>query len=153
MLQQLGVQRIQVHGRDSTPRSPGICARGRCSAGPRPRPPPAVGRDSVGFPAGQEVKPHGDLAPPAPFAPRREQAGVGGQQWEGDAAAIQPRPREGDRCPASCVWPSAHFALVRSVCQSACFIVLILKRFLQLRLHRGQAHLHGSLAEFSFLIN
>ena len=40
VLQQLGVRRIQVHGRDSTPQSPGVCARGHCSAGPWPRLPP-----------------------------------------------------------------------------------------------------------------
>ena len=55
------------------------------------------------FPAGQEVKPHGGLAPLAPFAPRREQAGAVGQQREGDTAAAQPHPREGDHRPGSCV--------------------------------------------------
>lgn len=47
--------------RDTAPLDPGLG-----------RPPPA-GRDSVGFPAGQEVKPHGGAAALATDAPRREQ--------------------------------------------------------------------------------
>ena len=104
-LQQLRVQRIQVHGQDSTLWSPDVCAWRHCSTGPWPRLPPClpVGCDSMDFPAGQEVKPHGGLAPLAPFAPRQEQAGAVGQQREGDTAAAQPHPREGDRRPGSCV--------------------------------------------------
>lgn len=52
-------------------------------AAPRP-----AGRDSVGFPARQEVKPHGGISTLAPDAPRREQAEVVGQQQLSGPAPI-----------------------------------------------------------------